>query len=1133
MTTKQPDKGEIFNAAAELRGPAERAAYLDDACRDNPQLRAEIEDLLEHDQKAGSFLAAPAPGLEVTMDVSPISENPGAVIGRYKLLQKLGEGGFGVVFMAEQKQPVKRRVALKIIKPGMDTKQVIARFEAERQALAMMDHPNIAKVLDAGTTDSGRPYFVMELVKGVPITPYCDEQQLTPKERLELFIPICQAVQHAHQKGIIHRDLKPSNILVAEYDDQAVPKVIDFGVAKALHHELTEKTLFTQYGQIVGTLEYMSPEQAKLNQLDIDTRSDVYSLGVLLYELLTGSTPLTKEHLRSVAYDEMLRLIREEEPDKPSTRLSHSGESLPDISARRRTEPNKLNALIRGELDWIVMKALEKDRARRYESANGLAEDVERFLSGEAVVAHPPSPGYRLRKFVRRNKGPFAAAVALTLTLIAGIISTTLFAVDSWIARNEATALKMVADERTEEALRLKDQADRSSRESQRRAEELRRQLYDSDVTRALDAWNRGEVDFVEWILSRHIPQQAQDDLRSFVWRYLWRSCRRSRNLSTLVKQPHSVCSMTFSSDWRLMAAAHPRGPFVTVWKVGEHGAQKTLTLGKEDPDIWEHCCFAVILPKDESVVRPGDNGGFIVYSLRNKKELLIGEGTQIKCIAVSPMDGSVVTGNGDETISIWNPTTGDRINQFPTGPFIGHHGWNALALSGDGRTLVSGHADGIAKVWSLPEGKEIQRTPARFGPIRGVAISPDGKTFASTGNTVCVWDVASGEQIAELEKASVVAFSPDGKTLATLSGGRTLTLRDTSDFRLRDVIHVQSGCYDLSFSPDGDRVAVTGFSGNIDFYDLASRQESVVLQPASLTRSQSYTNVALSADKKILACINTHVLTLWHHPESPQRYRETLPTDRPVSCLAMHSNKQVIAAGSDGCVYVWDLQTRRSLPTLVADEKSSEVSAVAFSPHGRFLAAGCADGNIILWDLSNTQPLRTFPGESMRIKCLAFSPDGRSLASGSSDHKVGLWDFEEGFLRNLEGHDHIVSAVAFSPATDKCIFATASTDFSIKLWDLDESRLLTTFDEATVVDFTTFSADGRTLFAAVNNNVIIRDTALSERRWVLGSHSDRVVSLALSADETLLVSRSRDGEIRLWRADSEEKVMATKLQSR
>jgi tetratricopeptide (TPR) repeat protein/serine/threonine protein kinase len=460
---------DLFIAALKIEDPAGRSAYLDQACGVDAELRQRVDALLKALAAAGSFLQQPAADAAATADSSPAgaslshapTEGPGTVIGPYKLLQQIGEGGMGTVFMAEQTQPVQRKVALKLIKAGMDSRQVIARFEAERQALAMMDHVNIARVLDAGTIGSEprpsgsgaaeplpygrgseRPYFVMELVHGVPITKYCDDNHLTPRQRLELFVPVCQAIQHAHQKGIIHRDIKPSNVMVTLYDGKPVPKVIDFGVAKATEQKLTERTLFTQYGTMVGTLEYMSPEQAEMSALGVDTRSDIFSLGVLLYELLTGSTPLTHKRMKEAAYGEILRLIKEEEPPKPSTRLSDSGEALASISAQRHMEPAKLAKLVRGELDWIVMKTLEKDRNRRYETANGLAMDVQRYLADEAVQACPPSVWYRFRKFARRNKVGLAV-VGLILFFI-----VLLGGGGGWVMRDRAAREEKVLRDR-------------------------------------------------------------------------------------------------------------------------------------------------------------------------------------------------------------------------------------------------------------------------------------------------------------------------------------------------------------------------------------------------------------------------------------------------------------------------------------------------------------------------------------------------------------------------------------------------------------------------------------------------------------------------------------------------------------
>ncbi|HEY5551739.1 MAG TPA: serine/threonine-protein kinase, partial [Opitutaceae bacterium] len=469
----------IFADALE-QAESERAGFVERACGDDLKLRQRVEALLRGYDGEGarledSPLAQAAGEVRAKPGEAPVDYAPGTRIGRYKILQKIGEGGCGVILMAEQTEPLHRRVAVKVIKLGMDTREVIARFEAERQALALMDHPNIARVLDAGATESGRPYFVMELVRGIPITRHCDEHRLGTEERIRLFIQVCHAIQHAHSKGIIHRDLKPSNILVTMHDGVAVPKIIDFGIAKATQGRLTDRTIFTAFEQFIGTPAYMSPEQTEMSALDVDTRSDIYSLGVLLYELLTGRTPFDERDVSRVGADAVRRMIREEEPAKPSTRFGTFEEATRTTVARLRgTEAAKLQSLLRGDLDWIVMRCLEKDRRRRYESASALALDIRHHLDDEPVAARPPSAAYRMRKFIRRHQPAFLAATGILAALVVGLIVSSVLFLRERVARSRA-----VEAEHAETQLRHEAEVgrDRETKRAARTALNLARQL--------------------------------------------------------------------------------------------------------------------------------------------------------------------------------------------------------------------------------------------------------------------------------------------------------------------------------------------------------------------------------------------------------------------------------------------------------------------------------------------------------------------------------------------------------------------------------------------------------------------------------------------------------------------------------
>jgi eukaryotic-like serine/threonine-protein kinase len=1204
----------LFDEAIECGTPTAAGVYLDQACAGDAGLRQRVERLLAAHWGSDSLIDAPLHVAVATIDIAPaISERRGDQIGPYKLIQQIGEGGMGVVHMAQQTEPVKRLVALKIIKPGMDSRQVIARFEAERQALALMDHPNIAKIFDAGMTGerqgtrdsrlgtqgsdseglhstpnpeprtppSGRPYFVMELVRGIPITKYCDEKGLTPKERLELFIPVCHAVQHAHQKGIIHRDLKPTNVLIAQYDSRPVPKVIDFGVAKATGGQLTEKTLVTNFGSLVGTLEYMSPEQAELNQLDVDTRSDIYSLGVLLYELLTGGTPFDRQRLKSAAFDEMLRIIREEEPETVSARLAKTKSSrhAPRDEAQRkpvrgthavgrRDVPTGLlsrseRATV-SELDWIVMKALEKDRSRRYESASAFAADVQRYLDGEPVLACPPTALYRFQKFAKKHKPALATAALFAACLLLGTTISLWQALRATAAEGQANtneaqaqASAQEAKEKAQEATAQRDEAQKQRDEVKALADrlaakeqQLQRTLYAAHINLSKSALDAGAFTRVKELLDQHRPQPGERDLRDFEWRYLFRLC--NGGVRTLGGHETNLHSVAFSADGKRLASASSG---VTDWtgqvKLWDAETGKELLSLKGADNTLD------LSPDGKRLAGNGGFGEVKIWDAETGQEIrtIRRDRSSVGQVAFSPDGGRLATlwdRNPDRLnpvsseISLWDVQTGDKLLTIKPDdeegpPRAPQMEFSAMAFSKDGKRIASGSGNrsslvakdpGVVTIWDEETGKKLLSLQGHTKDIRELAFSPDGKRLASCSSdkSVILWDIETGGQLFTIKDDPdgpwCISISPDGGSLA-VGGRRNVRLFDANSGQERSTLKGHSDWVErLAFSPDGKHLASASSDKTVKIWDIPSEEK-----PLALKKDASVTNVVFSPDGKHLAAIGRG-----------SAWREQAPSDGRV----------------------WDLFSHEELATLQEFEggNNGAGNGLAYSPDGKRIAAGGVTTRanipaalfpvIKLWDASSGQELLSLLGHETKINGVAFSPDGKQVASASEGTgysgrvwfaprgapppipvgAVQVWSADSGDrVVTLGGHTGGTRCVAYSPDGERIVTSGHGRGMNkgeVKMWNAQTGQEMFSLKGfGSYVTIVAYSPDGQRLATATEEGQTVQlwDGQTGKELLALKGHGAAVNSLAFSPNGKRLATAA-EKSVKLWDAETGEELL-------
>lgn len=1007
-------------------------------------------------------------------------------IGHYKLLQRIGIGGMGEVWMAEQEKPVRRRVALKLIKAGMDTDQVVARFEAERQALAMMDHQNIAKVLDAGTTEDGRPYFVMELVQGISITQYCDQNKLSVNDRLNLFLPVCKAVQHAHQKGIIHRDLKPSNILVTLYDGRPVPKVIDFGLAKALQHraKLTDKTLFTEFGQVVGTLQYMSPEQAEMNALDIDTRTDVYALGVLLYELLTGSTPIDKETLAKNAVYKVLETIREQDPPRPSARLSSSGNAIAGISQQRQIDPRKLGEILRGDLDWIVMKALEKDRTRRYETANGFAADVQKYIEGDVVEARPPSTAYRFQKFIRKNRGLVAALATIGILLLVATVVSTGFGIIASIAREAAS---QSAKESEKARLSAVEESENAKRQTERAVTAEAKATNESvqAVIARDQAIDNGS--FANFQLSRAKWREGNVSLAK---RFLWSIPESRRGYEWHVSNyEYEGSDATLYTGTRITDIA-ASGDFTKVLVCTRRGIGHANATKRS----WEHTDnrrVGEVVSGDGAYCANWNEGNYVVRIERLDSNTsfveLVGHNDDVVCVEFDQIGKCVATASNDGTLRVWDLTSARETAQVNIG--LDEVGYRNMGLkvrfSPDGASIACNANQGVINVFDTKTGTKTLSLISKDSVIDAAAncieFSLDGSlllTSSSYSNhRVIIWDLVSGEQRGSFqghsEEIACISVNPDGATIATGSWDGTIKIWDCKSKKCLNTLFGHTDqVTELRHSADGSQLISSSNDDSIKIWNLRTGNRASEVTTASDDASITY--VCVSPDSNQVA-VSTSDYRLRTYDLRTYTVIMDVQLDFLTTRLEYTSDGSLIAAVGDyksHLIAIVDTATgaRKSM----ISEQDENFYSVAFSPDSKLLVSVSSGKTIRVWDVMTGKQLRSLSlGPLGYTHFIRFSPDGNKLVAASNSEFV-FWDTKSWSSKTEKFHYPRANCFCFSPDGTKLAFDLSS---EIEVWDLGSTECL----------------------------------------QVLRGHRGDIRSIAFNIDGSRLFSTDSIGDVRIW----------------